>query len=644
MRRLNRPRAVRTAFGFRKSFGVRHLIEPLESRTLLNATLTSAIAPIDVSLNASPTAISLGSHFDDPTVTGTAVEVGTQLGNFTIALFDQQAPKTVANFLKYVNNGLYADAVIHRVLPGLILQTGGYYPSQQAIPSFGPIPSEPGISNTFGTVAMALPNGGPGTATSQWFVNLADNTNLDNSSSGGPFTVFGKVAYSGMAVVDSIAHLPLGQIPPTFVPNVGEGDPAGGVLPLINFTGGTPDITNLVSTNTFTIVPALTYQVSSDNPSVVNPSISNGTLTLNYGSVPGVAHVTVTATDLGGNVVSDVINVGVGATQVAVGKGASKLVRFVDPDGTFSQVSIAGPGQATVTLLGTGLSQATSRGGITTVAGTPQSVLISTSGTTAASALTISGHGGNGVVSVAGITAGTLRAINGPTTALGGDLSATGSVASMTLNAARGGTITAASIGRLVIKGVFADNLDTSSLGSFAAGSVGGGAWNLSGGVTTVAAKSISGWTASVTTLARLSVAGALNASTLNTSGNINTISIGSLTGSNIYAGVALSGGQKLPAGTGNFTAADTIGSLHVAKVFADSNVAAELLGRVSLGTITLANGGAAFGIAGQTITALTGNAGGKKLHLSKLTSQSQVTAVLSVEGISPQDLVIGIV
>lgn len=148
------------------------------------------------------------------------VIIQTSLGDVPIQLYDTTtppmtpAPQTVANFLNYVNNGAYGNSFFQRSVPGFIIQAGGYTWNDAAngvrpIPTNPPVPNEfsPTRSNLRGTIAMAKVGGNPNSATSQWFINLADNSaNLDNQNGG--FTVFGQVTGNGMSVVDAIAALP----------------------------------------------------------------------------------------------------------------------------------------------------------------------------------------------------------------------------------------------------------------------------------------------------------------------------------------------------------------------------------------------------------------------------------------------------
>ena len=177
----------------------------------------------------------------------TLVDFSTTFGGFEVQLYDDQTPITVSNFLSYVDAGLYNNSIIHRSIPGFILQGGGYDVSGSqlyTIPPGSPIQNEPGISNVRGTIAMAKLGGDPNSATCQWFFNLADNSsNLDYQNGG--FTVFGRVLGNGMDVVDAMAAVPTYDA----TPQLGS---AFSNLPLLN-----PSLTanNLVMINSVTVVP-----------------------------------------------------------------------------------------------------------------------------------------------------------------------------------------------------------------------------------------------------------------------------------------------------------------------------------------------------------------------------------------------------
>ncbi len=169
----------------------------------------------------------------------TTVRVITSLGEFSIELFDDITPGTVANFLNYVNSGRFNGTEIHRSVPGFVIQGGwlSYNPATNVLDQITldpAIQNEFSVSNTRGTVAMAKQGGDPNSATSQWFVNLADNSaNLDGQNGG--FTAFGRVIGDGMTVVDNIAAQPTYTV-------AGIAD-----FPLVNYTSGAVVESNFIS-------------------------------------------------------------------------------------------------------------------------------------------------------------------------------------------------------------------------------------------------------------------------------------------------------------------------------------------------------------------------------------------------------------
>ena len=137
------------------------------------------------------------------------VRLETSAGPVTVELYKDKAPQTVANFLKYVDDGFYDGTQFHRVIRGFMIQGGGFDQSGQRKATRSPIQNEAdnGLSNERGTLAMAR-TGNPHSATAQFFINLVDNDNLDFSGKnarGWGYAVFGKVT-DGMAVVDNIAR------------------------------------------------------------------------------------------------------------------------------------------------------------------------------------------------------------------------------------------------------------------------------------------------------------------------------------------------------------------------------------------------------------------------------------------------------
>lgn len=146
---------------------------------------------------------------------GTIVRVSTTYGDFSIELLDEVAPRTTQNFLNYVNRGAYNGTFIHRLEPGFVIQGGGYrfqpFVGPIVVPADPPVVNEFSVSNTRGTLSMAKLGENPDSATSQWFVNLTDNSaNLDTQNGG--FTVFARVLGDGMAVADAIAANPIANL------------------------------------------------------------------------------------------------------------------------------------------------------------------------------------------------------------------------------------------------------------------------------------------------------------------------------------------------------------------------------------------------------------------------------------------------
>jgi len=142
------------------------------------------------------------------------VLVKTSKGEFVIELYPQKAPITVANFLKYVDDGHYSGTIFHRVIPSFMIQGGGfgtdlYKGAMRPKPTREPIQLESrnGLKNDRGWVAMAR-TGDPNSATSQFFINVVDNANLNHPQpDGNGYAVFGKVV-SGLDIVDAIRNVP----------------------------------------------------------------------------------------------------------------------------------------------------------------------------------------------------------------------------------------------------------------------------------------------------------------------------------------------------------------------------------------------------------------------------------------------------
>lgn len=137
------------------------------------------------------------------------VQFETNVGNFVVDVNEKAAPKTAANFLRYVNEGFYNNTIFHRVIANFMVQGGGFEAGMLQKETHAPIPleSKNGLTNKRGTIAMARTMD-PNSATSQFFINLKNNHFLDANQSpdGNGYTVFGQVV-SGMDTIDKIAQV-----------------------------------------------------------------------------------------------------------------------------------------------------------------------------------------------------------------------------------------------------------------------------------------------------------------------------------------------------------------------------------------------------------------------------------------------------
>ena len=145
------------------------------------------------------------------------VVLETNLGKIGLELYPDKAPETVANFTDYVRAGHYDGTVFHRVIPGFMIQGGGFNAQLQQKPTNAPVPNEAdnGLKNDRGSIAMAR-TADPHSASAQFFINVADNGFLNFTAptrQGWGYAVFGKVT-SGMDVVDAIVALPTGAAGP----------------------------------------------------------------------------------------------------------------------------------------------------------------------------------------------------------------------------------------------------------------------------------------------------------------------------------------------------------------------------------------------------------------------------------------------
>jgi len=137
------------------------------------------------------------------------VKLETNLGEIIVQLRSDKSPVSVENFLDYVNSGFYDNTQFHRVITGFMIQGGGFDDKLNKKPTNPPIKNEAGnkLANLRGTIAMARMSA-PDTATSQFFINLQNNPDLNYPAYGGGYAVFGRVI-KGMEIVDLIATKPV---------------------------------------------------------------------------------------------------------------------------------------------------------------------------------------------------------------------------------------------------------------------------------------------------------------------------------------------------------------------------------------------------------------------------------------------------
>ena len=284
--------------------------------------------------------IDLNTKFSDPTLPANTVRLTTVLGIIDVTLYDQQTPITVDNFLHYIDSGAYipndpnfpvpAPIFFHRAVPGFVIQSGGYISAQDPtdppvvlpgpVVTFSPIPNEarPDLHNVRGTIAMAKLPDQPDSATSQWFINLFDNSgppnNLDTVNGG--FTVFGTISAEGMTTADAIVALPNYDASGLY----GLADFA--TLPLIDYMSDYPRLKNLATITAIT--RPLVFSAISDDPAIASASvISNGLFV--QGKSAGSANITVTATDANGATASQSFDITVTSTPVHAANISTRL-------------------------------------------------------------------------------------------------------------------------------------------------------------------------------------------------------------------------------------------------------------------------------------------------------------------------------
>ena len=640
--------------------GPASLVEPLESRQFLSASLTTPLPNAAGNPGTTGVAVDLTTAFSDPDIT--VSRLATPQGNIDVALYVKDAPLNAANFLNYVTNGRYDNTIFHRYEPGFVLQGGSVKADGGEVEEFGSVKNEfsASRSNVAGTVAFAklppfqdlngngqkdageldIPGGGPDSATAGFFFNLANNAaNLDQQNGG--FTVFGRVLGNGMTVVNNLAALPFQQ--------------------------------RLISTAT--VIDDLTFTATSSNPALVTPQVNGKNLTLVYGAGAGTADITINATDINGQTVSDTFRAGVGQLDVEIDSTAASSVNFTDADGTKGTISVAKGGRAVVRFAGTDLVATPGKKSVSLAGGVGSLLSVQAFDTTTNSTLSIKGKGGDNLVRASGLTTVTpLRTLDARSLQLVGDATIGGTVRTVAIGSLSGGTLTiggtpedrvpvsldvgqvtnyaissgsaiaslkagtfendagsirgiaAPSIGNVSSRGDFAQSL-TASSGGIGDVRIGGNYRGIisADGVRNIAVKGNlanstvildAPFSARGKALGSLRVGGDMATTTVSANSNIGPVSAAGVSDSSITAGVPRPPTPDvfpprfplvgLPSSTGAFASAASIASF-ASRTYAGSNLAASSLGRVSLGTLTIDNGGRTFGIAADRIASISG-------------------------------------
>ncbi|MCI0683759.1 MAG: peptidylprolyl isomerase [Gemmataceae bacterium] len=294
---------------FNDFVGTINMIKPGNSGPFVAAPIANRTVTETASNDQS---IDLAGVFRDVDFGNSLVRIATNKGTFDLELFDRDAPRTVTNFLNYVTDGDYANAIFHRRANSpFVLQGGGFmYVNNGGNTSLPGIAADPSVANerdatnrpnVRGTIAMAKSTAD--NATNQFYFNIGNNSvgdavNLDDANNTGGFTVFGRVVEGDMSLLDQLAAIPT--------------SPRGGVfdeIPLDNFTGATfPDDLerdDLIVINSITVLRRpefLTFAVAGNsNPSIVNVSLVHNHVVLDY-LAAGTSTITLSATDKVGHV------------------------------------------------------------------------------------------------------------------------------------------------------------------------------------------------------------------------------------------------------------------------------------------------------------------------------------------------------
>ncbi len=348
-----------------------NLPNALGNQTLLNASFNTGPSIANPITNktlfggGSAATVNLATSFLDRPTTHSLVQLQTTGGNINMELLDPYTPATATNLISYVNSGAYNNSIQHRLaLSGgtkFVLQGGGFTFTNTtgtngtitAITTSAPVVNEPGITNTYGTIAMAKQGGDPNSATSQFFFNLGNNTaNLDNQNGG--FTVFSTITGSGMDVVQDYSAFPVVDQKAT--------NPALNEIPLAGNTGAAFP-TNANQENFSFVKNAVLLQqgvplaftvLGNSNPGVVTATITNGLLTLTpTQGATGESTITIQAANKNGKIVLQSFKVSVAPGEAAAFTSPNSALFHAGSAGSFSVTSTGTPGSTYSITTGT---------------------------------------------------------------------------------------------------------------------------------------------------------------------------------------------------------------------------------------------------------------------------------------------------
>jgi cyclophilin family peptidyl-prolyl cis-trans isomerase len=281
--------------------------------------LSKPLPPVAAAAGTATATVDLREYFTTASTPGQVAQFSIGSSAFNVELLPGDAPRSVANFVDYVNRGAFTNSIIHRSDKSLGVIQGGLAAIDAtglvAIPTTTPVPLEYKLPNIRGTIAMAR-TGDPNSATSQWFFNLVDNTTTLGPANGGGYAVFGRVMGSGMNVVDAIGALQV----------VNAGSPLN-QLPVQGYSSGDILFSNLVVVSSIRMVPVfpdagsvgsiVRFTATSSNGAVASATVAASGLTITPLS-PGSTTITVRATDTDGKFAEGTMTVTVTATAPGI--------------------------------------------------------------------------------------------------------------------------------------------------------------------------------------------------------------------------------------------------------------------------------------------------------------------------------------